>query len=242
MEERIISSPDEILEKIRVDLKTVGFPLDLILVHGAPAASVTYLALYMAFAGVIRRMPIVFLDGGNSFDPYLISKLSRHSQIRPEELLSRIYISRAFTCHQMQALVVDRLDAALRKYSTSVVIVSGLLDTFFDEAVPFGEAYGLLKIAAAELVRLAGNGAHILLACPDTHLPLAARQKAFTGLLKKSSSKVIRCENADMESRFILEKPYKKLYCRPKLRQTDSDFLPLFINHNPGFGDGECVR
>jgi hypothetical protein len=226
MEEHLISSPDETLEKIRADLKAVALPADIILVHGAPASSVTYLALYMVFAGAVRRMPVIFLDGGNSFNPFLISKLARKAGLRPEELLRRIYISRAFTCHQMQALVVDRLEGALKKYSTTVAIISGLLDTFYDQDVPFNEAYALLQPATSEIVRLAGNGAHILLACPDTHLPLDSRQKVFLNLVKKSSRTVLRCEDTETESRFIMEKPYKKLYSsRLKIAKTSPELL-----------------
>ncbi len=229
MEEHLISSPDEtpgqapaalpaveMFEKIRADLKALALPADIILVHGHPASSVTYLALYMAFAGTVRKMPVIFLDGGNSFDPYLISKLARKAGFRPQELLSRIYISRAFTCHQMHALIVDRLAGAFGKYSTTVAIVSGLLDTFYDQDVPFREAYALLQTAVAELVRLARDGARLLLACPDTRLPLESRQKAFLHLLKKYSRTSLQCEESGAESRFILEKPYRKLYDRSK--------------------------
>lgn len=225
MEKHLISSPDETLEKIRIDLKAVGFPADIILVYGKPASSVIYLALYMAFAGTARRMPVVFLDGGNSFDPYLISKLARRTGFRPEDLLSRMYISRAFTCHQMQALVVDRLEGAFQKYSTTIAIVSGLLDTFFDQDVPFNEAYALLQTVMAEFVRLAGHGARILLACPDTHLPLASRQKTYVSLLKKASRKVLRCEDTETESRFIMEKPYRKVYRRSRLATPSRQLL-----------------
>jgi hypothetical protein len=240
MADRIISS-DETLEEIRADLKAVGFPADIILVHGAPASSVTYLALYMAFAGVARRMPVIFLDGGNSFDPYLIAKLARKTGFRPEDLLRRIYISRAFTCHQMQALVVDRLEGALQRYSTTVAIVSGLLDTFYDEDVPFGEAYALLKTAAATFIRLGGQGVHILLACPDTHLPIESRQRVFLSLLKKSARKTLRCEHTETENRFILEKPHRKLYSLPKTGKTAPGSPPQFVNHNLRFENSECV-
>ena len=213
------------MERIRADLRALGMPANIITVYGSPASSVTYLALYMAFAGVARKTPVVFLDGGNSFNPYLIAKLARRVELHPEELLSRIYLSRAFTCHQMQALITDRLEGALRKYSTNVAIVSGLLDTFFDQDVPFAEAHALLKSAAAEFVRLAGRGAHILLACPDTHLPLQSRQQVFLQLLKKTSQKVLYCEDTKTESRFIMEKPHKKIYARRRIAAPSQQFL-----------------
>ena len=62
--------------KIFSYLRAAGPPAKIVLVHGAPAGSVTHFALHMAFAGIAREKPVVYLDGGNSFDPFLISKTS----------------------------------------------------------------------------------------------------------------------------------------------------------------------
>ncbi len=217
MEEHLTLPAETTLEKIRADLKALGPPTNIVLAYGRPASSVTYLALYMTFAGIAHETPVVFLDGANSFDPFLISKIARRAGLAPEQLLSRIHISRAFTCHQMQALVVERLSDAFRKFGTNVAIVSGLLDTFYDQDVPFGEAHDLLRTTTAEFSRLAGEGAHILIACPDTHLPLESRQRRFVNILKTISNKVLRSEEDKGASRFSLEKPYKKTYERPEL-------------------------
>jgi hypothetical protein len=197
------------------DLRAAGPPANIVLAHGRPAASVTRFALHMAFAGIAREKPVVYLDGGNSFDPFLISKVARHAGLAPEDLLKRIYISRAFTCHQMHALVVDRLAGALNEFGADVAIVSGLLNTFYDEDVRFGEAYDLLKGATAEFARLAQGGARILLACPDTKLPLASqqvdsRQRRFVNLLKTVADKALRIEGKDGETTYALEKPRVK--------------------------------
>ncbi|MBI5116196.1 hypothetical protein HZA56_06950 [Candidatus Poribacteria bacterium] len=200
------------IERICADLRTPVPPANIVLAYGKPAYSVTYLALHMAFAGIAREKPVVFLDGANSFDPFLISKIARKTGLVPEELLGRLYISRAFTCHQMQALVVERLAGAFRRFKTNVAIVSGLLSTFYGQDVPFNEAYDLLKAITTEFVRLAGEGAHILIACPDTHLPLESRQRQFVGLLKNISNRVLRSEGSNGRTGFILERPYRKEY------------------------------
>ena len=124
MEEHLTSPAETALENICADLRAVGPPADIVLAYGKPAGSVTHLALYMAFAGIAREKPVVFLDGANSFDPFLISKIARRAGLVPEELLGRIHISRAFTCHQMAALVVERLAGALDRFNTNVAIVS----------------------------------------------------------------------------------------------------------------------
>jgi len=212
MEKHLMFPAGDALERICTDLGVAGPPANLVLAYGTPAESVTYLALYMAFMGSAREEPVVFLDGANSFDPYLLSKIARRANLVPEELLSRVHISRAFTCHQMEALVVERLAGGFREFNTNVAIVSGLLDTFYDQDVPFGEAYGLLETTTAEFARLTGRGARILIACPDTHLPLKSRRNRFVTLLKRISDKVLRSETSNGDARFILEKPYRKQY------------------------------
>lgn len=206
------SPPEGTLERICADLKAIKEPANIVLAYGGPADSVTYLGLHMAFAGIARNKPVVFLDGANSFDPFLISKIARKAGLSPGELLGRIHISRAFTCHQMEALVVDRLVNAFRAFNTNVAIVSGLLDTFYDQDVPFDEAYALLKTTTAELVRTAAQGARILIACPDTHLPLESRQRRFVSHLKKISNKVLRSEGSNGETRLTMEKPHQRHY------------------------------
>jgi hypothetical protein len=214
MEKHLSAPADGALAKIYADLRAAGPPAKIVLAHGRPSASVTHFALNMAFAGIAREKSVVFLDGANSFDPFLISKIARSTGLVPEELLSRIHISRAFTCHQMQALVVDRLAGALNRFDTDVAIVSGLLNTFYDEDVKFGEAYDLLKTATAEFERLAERGARILIACPDTNLPLESRQRRFVNLLKTVSDKALRIEEDNGETAYALEKPCKKQHGR----------------------------
>ena len=208
-----MTSPAEgTLERVCADLRAIRPPANIVLAYGRPADSVTYLGLHMAFAGIAHNKAVVFLDGANSFDPFLISKIARKAGLAPGELLSRIHISRAFTCHQMEALVVDRLANAFHAFNTNVAIISGLLNTFYDQDVPFGEAYALLKTTTAELVRTAGRGARILIACPDTHLPLESRQRRFVDHLKKISNKVLRSEGSNGETRLTMEKPHRRHY------------------------------
>lgn len=214
MEKHLSAPADGALAKIYADLRAAGPPAKIVLAHGRPTGAVTHFALNMAFAGIAREKPVVFLDGANSFDPFLISKIARSTGLVPEELLSRIHISRAFTCHQMQALVVDRLAGALNRFDTNVAIVSGLLNTFYDEDVKFGEAYDLLKTATTEFARLAERGARILISCPDTKLPLESRQRRFVNLLKTVSDKTLRIEGYNGETTYELEKPCKKQHGR----------------------------
>lgn len=72
----------------------------------------------------------VFIDGGNSFDPYLLSKLVRKE--KPKEVLSRIIISRAFTCHQLASLLMKETEKTVQRYPTDLIAVSDILHLFTD--------------------------------------------------------------------------------------------------------------
>src|SRR3990172_621482 len=56
------------------------------------------------------------------------------------EALSRIRVSRAFTCHQMEALLSHRLPGALSRFDARLALVLGLPETFADADVPYAEA------------------------------------------------------------------------------------------------------
>ena len=47
----------------------------------------------------------IFVDGGNSFNPYSLSRIAKSFGAEPRKVLSRIHIARAFTEYQMEALI-----------------------------------------------------------------------------------------------------------------------------------------
>ena len=73
----------------------------------------------------------IIVDGGNSFDPYLISKLATISKENPREILSRIIISRAFTCHQLASLI-EETERIVDTFPTNFIAISDILHLFTD--------------------------------------------------------------------------------------------------------------
>jgi hypothetical protein len=72
----------------------------------------------------------IFIDGGNSFDPYLLAKLTKKEN--PKEILGRIMISRGFTCHQLTHLIIKETENMLKTFPTNLVAVSDILRIFTD--------------------------------------------------------------------------------------------------------------
>lgn len=73
----------------------------------------------------------IFVDGGNGFDPYLLAELATSIEEQPTEILSRIMISRAFTCHQLASLVKETANVT-QTFPTNLMVVSDILHLFTD--------------------------------------------------------------------------------------------------------------
>lgn len=80
--------------------------------------------------------PVVWLDGGNTFDIYKITEFSRNLRLNPEQVLKRIHISRAFTCHQMSALVIEKMWDAVDRSKSKLVMISDLPYLFLESDIP----------------------------------------------------------------------------------------------------------
>ena len=124
------------------------------------------LGLYAATERVLDGEPVLYVDGANTFDPFVIGRLARAHRQQPRKILSMIHVARAFTCHQMERLVSDCLGTALERYQARIAILSGLFDTFYDQAVPEQEALRLFGRMMESIKRLAQQGYTLLCLCP----------------------------------------------------------------------------
>jgi hypothetical protein len=121
------------------------------------------LALRALAGPLLQGETAVAVDGGNRFDPYEISKAARALGGDGKEALSRIRVSRAFTCHQMEALLARKLPSALTRYDARLALVLGLPETFADADVPYEEACRLFRSCLSSLRRISSKGTRIVL-------------------------------------------------------------------------------
>ncbi|MBS7614740.1 hypothetical protein KEJ18_03295 [Candidatus Bathyarchaeota archaeon] len=84
--------------------------------------------------------PAVFIDGGNRFDPYLISENARLLGLDPEETLKNIWVSRAFTSYQLTILVTEKLPEVLRWLKPKLVVISDIAALYCDSDIGLFEA------------------------------------------------------------------------------------------------------
>jgi hypothetical protein len=78
---------------------------------------------------------VVFVDGGNVFDAYSVSRNAFSLGLDPEKANLRIHLSRAFTHHQLSNLIIEKLVPATDKYDAKLAIVSDITALYCDPDV-----------------------------------------------------------------------------------------------------------
>jgi len=165
----------------------------LILLQGVPF--VMRLGLTIAVRSLMAGDRLCWVDGINAFDPYAVARLAKRAGRNPKELLARVYVSRAFTCHQLHALVVGRLPQAVNGLPADGVVAVGLAATFHDHEVSPPEAAALFEEVVQGLERLAGKGVPVLVVYP--YLPQDYREPRFARALRRAASVVLAIDPAE---------------------------------------------
>lgn len=83
---------------------------------------------------------VVFVDGGNTFRLYEVSRIAQLHQLDPREVLERIFISRAFTAYQMTSIILERLKETVNRLGSKLVIISDMAGLYLDKDIPAAEA------------------------------------------------------------------------------------------------------
>lgn len=140
------------------------------------------LSLRMAAHAMAQGTPIAVVDGCNQFNVHLLSHFARERRMNPDEFLRRIYISRGFTCYQMEQAVSRRLPMFLQSIGSNVAMIFGLLDTFYDEQASFREVQQILRRVLGTLREIKSGGVSVLLACTEWNVMPRERNQLFTTL------------------------------------------------------------
>jgi len=180
-------------------------PGKLYCLHGD--SGVFRLSLLAAGHALLNGVPVTLVDGSNRFDLYGLAEFARRSagsNGAPEQVLRNIFVSRAFTCYQMEAVLTERLPAFVHAKQSPVVLIFGLLDTFYDEQAPLFEVRNALERILHALHALRDEGIALLLASTDIRPASAARASLFPRLAG-AMDRVYRLTE-DVNGRWALER------------------------------------
>ena len=148
---------------------------------------------------------VLFVDGSNSFRLYDISDVAQTWELDPKQVLERIFVSRAFTAYQLTSIILDKLQTAVTKFGTKVVIISNLAQLFLDKDIPKKEAEEIFTQLTNYLSTFAEEHQIILII---THRPYhwSKRTKLFKHTLCKSANVVMSIKKSKQVPYFSLEK------------------------------------
>ncbi|MDK2981186.1 MAG: hypothetical protein PWQ55_1533 [Chloroflexota bacterium] len=101
--------------------------------------------IFALIVDVALRGNVRVVDGGNLFNVLTLNRTIRRKTERVDEILRQIYISRAFTCYQMEAMLQN-----VGEYHCPVFVLD-LLYTFYDESVDDAQSQRLLASSIRNL-------------------------------------------------------------------------------------------
>jgi len=78
---------------------------------------------------------VVFVDGGNVFDAYTVSRHAFGLGLDQDRMKLRIHLSRAFTHHQLSGFITERLERAIDECDARLAIVSDITALYCDPDV-----------------------------------------------------------------------------------------------------------
>ena len=76
-----------------------------------------------------RGQEVIIVDGGNSFNPYAVSRAVKIMGFEPRQTLSHIHVARAFTEYQADA-IISELQEAVTRWKPSLVAFLYLSNLF----------------------------------------------------------------------------------------------------------------
>jgi len=147
---------------------------------------------------------VVYIDGGNTFDPYAVSAIAQEYGSEPKSVLEKIFISRAFTAYQLTALVFEKLEETMKRYRSKLVVISDITGLFLDRDVPKTEGRDIFLKMTQHLSEVASRRRAIVVA---SHFPrpYSSRSPFLESVLFGRASTVIRLKEARGVLKFALE-------------------------------------
>jgi hypothetical protein len=151
---------------------------------------------------------VVYIDGGNTFRLYQITRIAQNQKINPKKVLDNIYISRAFTAYQVTSLIMQHLSEAVKTYNAKLVVISDISGFFLDKDIPEEEAQRIFSQLTMYLSNFARENKIILIA---TYLPHkeSSRDSLLKTLTCSKANVVLSLRQTDSAREIVLEKhPY----------------------------------
>jgi hypothetical protein len=125
----------------RLDRFLGGFPATKIsLWEGYHEFMLNLIARIIVYTVKTSNRDVIYIDGGNTLDPYLLTASCRLFKLNPDQVLRRVQVARAFTVFQLDTLITQNLEQILVEHNPKLVLVSCFSELYLDRDVDWSEA------------------------------------------------------------------------------------------------------
>ena len=137
---------------------------------------------------------VVWVDGGNSVNPYALTSLCKRFRVRSGEVLESVNVSRAFTAYQLVTLIEEMMEAEVARTKAGLLVVTSFPDLFQDKDMWWSESLQLMKRCLASMREVTRRHDTVTLV---TNLGLSRMlyKKSLRSLMYSSADHVLRIEN-----------------------------------------------
>lgn len=141
-----------------------------------------------------ERAEVVWVDGGNSINPYALAGICKRFRINAQEVLDSVSVSRAFTAYQFVTLIDEMMEAEVERAKAGLLIVSCFPDLFLDKDMWWSESLQLMKRCLASIREVTKRHDTVTLI---TNLGLSKMlyKKSLRSMMYSSADRVVRVEN-----------------------------------------------
>ncbi len=159
----------------------------------------------MAAYGIAGGSSVAVVDGCNRFNVHFLSQFARERKLNIDDFLRHIYVSRGFTCYQMEQAIVHRLPSFLNTIDSRTTMIFGLLDTFYDQQASLQEVRQILRRVISALQEMKADGISVLLVCRKLNVLPKERNELFA-TLQAGVDTIYRLQVDDDVPKLFLEK------------------------------------
>ena len=146
---------------------------------------------------------VVWVDGGNSINPYSLAGICKRLRVDSQEVLDSINVSRAFTAYQYVTLIEEMMEEEVRRTHAGMFVLSCFPDLFLDKDMWWSESQQLMRRCLTKVQDVTKRYGLITLVT-NFGLSKLLYKKSLRSMMYSSADRVLRIENTRSALRLTL--------------------------------------
>ena len=148
--------------------------------------------------------PVIVIDSANMIKIERITEMCYELELEPEEVMDRIYITRAFNSSQTYDIIMNQLDSFFSRVPAKALLVPGLPNLYIEEGLT-GEGLQQISHMASSIMKFTlQRNLFTMVSAPPS--PKSNNSPAGGRSLASNSQVHIRVEKSKSYVRYILAK------------------------------------